>query len=386
MRRIDYFDDQVLGFMLEIRASGGKTFYQRYRDIYGRERQFKIGSAAALRVSQARRKARSVLAEAAMGSDPQTKRRELRTIPTLSEFVRNSYLPFAQNAKRSWRTDETVLRLHILPTLGHLTLDLISDKHVAALLHAMSDNGYAVGTTNRVLILLRFLFNQARKWAVPGCTNNPTIGLKTGAEVCRQRFLTHEEAQRLFIALDADENCFAANAIKLLLLTGARRNEITHAKWEYVDWRQRTLLVPVAKSGGARLIRLNTSALSLLRSVPQVHGNPYIFPSPLTGRPCASLHFPWLRIRKRCQLLDVRLHDLRHSFASFLVNRGVSLYIVQGLLGHTHARATQRYAHLTSDTLMDAAEAIGAIIAPSAISEQVSQEHSERLLQILPTD
>jgi site-specific recombinase XerD len=99
---------------------------------------------------------------------------------------------------------------------------------------------------------------------------------------------------------------------------------------------------------------------------PRLQGNPYIFPSPITGRPSASLHFPWSRIRKRSGLLDVRLHDLRHSFASFLVNRGVSLYVVQGLLGHSQARATQRYAHLTSDPLADAAELIRAVILPCA--------------------
>ena len=365
-RKIDFFDDSFPGFMLEIRASGGKTFYQRYRDAYGRERQFKIGPARVLTATQARRKARVIVAEAILGSDPQKERQELRSTPTLSQFVRETYLPFAKNAKRSWRTDETVLRLHILPKLGHFALDQVSDQNVVELLRQLREAGYASGTTNRVLVLLRFMFNLGRKWGVPGCRDNPTIGLKTTPDVCRQRFLTNEEAQRLLLALDADENRTAAFAIKLLLLTGGRRNEITYAKWEYVNWEQRTLLVPIAKSGHARLIRLNTAALELLQSLPRLQGNLYIFPSPVTGRPSASLHFPWLRIRKRCGLLDVRLHDLRHSFASFLVNRGVSLYIVQGLLGHSQARATQRYAHLTSDTLSDAAEVIRAVILPCA--------------------
>jgi integrase len=365
-RRVDFFDPNFPGFMLEVRASGRKTFYQRYRDSYGRERQFKIGSARFLTVFQARRKARAVVAKAILGSDPQKERQELRSIPTLSQFARESYLPFAKNAKRSWRTDDTVLRLHILPELGHITFDQVSDRNIAELLRQLREAGYASGTTNRVLVLLRFMFNLGRKWGVPGCVSNPTTGLKTTPDVCRQRFLTNEETQRLLQALDADENKVAACAIKLLLLTGGRRNEITQAKWEYVNWDQRTLLVPIAKSGQARLIRLNTAALELLCSLPRLPSNPYVFPSPVTGRPSASLHFPWSRIRKRSGLLDVRLHDLRHSFASFLVNRGVSLYVVQGLLGHSHARATQRYAHLTNDTLADAAELIRAVILPCA--------------------
>ena len=155
--------------------------------------------------------------------------------------------------------------------------------------------------------------------------------------------------------------------IKLLLLTGARRNEITRAKWEYIDWQKKTLLVPCSKSGRPRLIQLNSAALELLRSLPREPENAFIFPSPVTGRPSASLHFPWTRIRKRAGLNEFRLHDLRHSFASFLVNKGVSIYVVQGLLGHANVRATQRYAHLANETLSVAAELIPAVILPTQV-------------------
>ncbi|MFZ2067463.1 MAG: site-specific integrase, partial [Xanthobacteraceae bacterium] len=341
-RKVDFFDAAVPGFMVEVRSTGGKTFYLRYRDAHGRERQFKIGSAHVLTVSQARRKARAVLAEAILGHDPQRQREELRSIPTLAEFVDESYMPYAKNVKRSWQTDDTILRIHILQKFGALYLDEISNQAVADLLSRMRDQGYASGTINRVLILLRFVFNLARKWGIPGSAENPTAGLKTAPDVCRERFLAREEVQRLLTALDTDENRVAAFAIKLLLLTGARRNEVTHARWEHVNWDRRTLLVPRAKSGRPRSIHLNSAALDLLRAIERTDGNPFIFPSPVTGRPSPSLHFPWWRIRERAGLLDVRLHDLRHSFASFLVNQGVSLYVVQGLLGHTQARTTQR--------------------------------------------
>jgi integrase len=362
VRRVDFFDAAIPGFMLEVRQTGGKTFYQRYRDAHGRERQFKIGSAHVLTVSQARHKARAVLAEAILGRDPQKEREELRQIPKLAEFVDESYLPYAKNVKRSWQTDETILRIHILQKFGALHLDEITNQGIADLLSRMRDQGYASGTVNRVLILLRFIFNLARKWGVPGAAENPTAGLKTAPDVCRERFLAQDEVERLLSALEADENQVAACAIKVLLLTGARRNEITHAKWEHVNWEKRTLLVPRAKSGRPRSIHLNSAALELLRSIDRTDGSPFIFPSPVTGRPSPSLHFPWWRIRERAGLLDVRLHDLRHSFASFLVNQGVSLYVVQGLLGHTQARTTQRYAHLANDTLADAAEVVRNVI------------------------
>lgn len=368
--KVDYFDLDQRGFMLEVRASGGKTFYQRYTDERGRERQYKIGPADALTLEQARRKARIVLAQALLGEDPQDKRKELRAIPTLAELVRDRYMPHVKAYKRSWCTDETVLRIHILPPLGNLHLDEITGTAIADLIKAMRDKGYATGTTNRVLILLRYIFNLARKWKIPGIRENPTFGLSTAPDVQRDRFLTPEETQRLIASINVDENRVAAQAIMLLLLTGARRNEVTHAKWEYIDWNKSSLLVPISKTGRPRTIALNGQALALLRAIAPIPGNPYIFPSPVTGRPSASLHFPWARIRERAMLDDVRLHDLRHSYASFLVNNGISLYVVQGLLGHTQPRTTQRYAHLAQDTLLEAAEIVGRVVTnqPKALS------------------
>jgi integrase len=363
LKKIDFFDLNQRGFMLEVRRSGGKTYYQRYTDERGRERQFKIGPADIISLSAARRKGRQVQAEALVGDDPQSRRIELRAIPTLAELVRDRYLPHVKSYKRSWCTDETVLRIHILPVLGSQYIDQIRAEPIAALVGRMREKDYATGTTNRVVIVLRHIFNLARKWRVPGITENPTTGINLAPDVNRERFLSLEEAQRLVVSIEQDENTVAANAIMLLLLTGARRNEITQAKWEHLDWNQKSLLVPLSKSGKPRSISLNGAAVALLQTIRPTDGCEYIFPSPVTLRPSPSLYFPWQRIRVRAGLPDLRLHDLRHSFASFLVNRGVSLYVVQGLLGHGHTRYTQRYAHLAPDTLREAAETVGNVIA-----------------------
>jgi integrase len=334
-----------------------------------------------LTLRQAKRKAVQIKAQAILGSDPQKERQERRSIPTLSAFVEDRYLPFVRTYKRSWQTDEIVLRVHVLPRLSRLFLDEITTERIVEIVAAMRGDEYAPGTVGRVIVILRYLFNLARKWNVLGASENPAAGIPVPPDVQRNRFLDQLEIKKLVEVLASDENQVAAKAILLLLLTGARRNEITHARWEYVDLQASTLFVPLSKSGKSRYVFINAAAAEVLASVPRLPDNPYIFPSPITGRPSASLHFPWRRIRRRAGLDDVRLHDLQHSFASALVNDGKDLYAVQRLLGHANAKATQRYAHLARKTLADAAEAMGKVVGPilkevSRVSEEVIDDLS----------
>jgi integrase len=348
--------------MLGVRSSGGKTYYQRYTDERGRQRQFKIGPADVLTLKQARRKATKIKAEAILGGDPQQARENRRAIPTLKSFIDERYLPFIKGYKRSWKTDETVLRVHIIPELGRYFLDEITPDIIIALTNKLRVAEYAPGSVGRVIIILRYVFNLAVKWKVLPHGTNPASGIPVPPDVQRSRYLSKDEAARLLASIRIDENQIAANAIMLLFLTGARRNEITQAKWSYIDWPQRTLFVPKSKNGQPRYVQLNSAAIELLKSVPRANANPYIFPAPATGRPMPHLFFPWDRIRKRACLQDFRLHDLRHSFASFVINNRGDLYEVQKLLGHLNPRTTQRYAHLSRERLAQAAEVMTSIV------------------------
>ena len=280
-KKIDYFDTTMRGFMLEVRASGGKTYYQRYSDERGRERQFKIGAADVLPLRQAKRKALQIKAQAILGSDPPRERQERRSIPTLSAFVAQRYLPFVRTYKRSWQTDEIVLRVHVLPRLGHLFLDEITTERIIEIVTAMRSNDYAPGTVGRVIVILRYLFNLACKWDALGANENPAAGIPVPPDVQRNRFLDKFESKKLVEVLVRDENQVAAKAILLLLLTGARRNEITHARWEHVDLETSTLFVPLSKSGKSRYVILNADAVAVLRSIPRLPGNPFVFPHQL---------------------------------------------------------------------------------------------------------
>jgi integrase len=284
-----------------------------------------------------------------------------RSIPTLRFFIEDRYLPFIKGYKRSWKTDETVLRVHILPELGRYFLDEITPEFIIELTNKMRGAEYAPGSVGRVIIILRYVFNLAIKWKIVPPGTNAASGIPVPPDVQRSRYLTKEEAARLLASIRVDENQIAAKAIMLLFLTGARRNEVTQAEWSYIDWEQCTLLVPKSKNGQPRYVQLNSKALDVLRTVPRVAGNPHVFPAPSTGRPMPHLFFPWDRIRKRAGLQDFRLHDLRHSFASFVINSRDDLYEVQKLLGHSNPRTTQRYAHLSREKLAQAAEVMVSI-------------------------
>lgn len=258
--------------------------------------------------------------------------------------------------------DERIARQHIFPALGKYQLTDIPCNDVL-LWHADCCTKFAPSTVNRIVALLKAVFNYAERLEFLDKHHNPTkhiVALKVPYQ--RERYLSQKEARRLLQVLNEYPNYLPALAIKLLLYTGARKSEILQARWEYLSIGQHILTVPLSKSGRARYIALSDAALSVIRSLPRRKGCPFLFPSRDGTKPFCDLFIPWKKFRTQAGIPDVRLHDLRHSFASFLVNAGESLYTVQALLGHSNPKITMRYAHLAQHSLIKAANTVGKIV------------------------
>jgi len=355
-RRIDLFDTKTKGMIVEVRPSGGKTYYLRFVDRRGRSRQIKLADVRDVSLAQARQLADAMRNRIALGEDPVAEKSLAKSIPTLEEFFYKRYLVFVKTYKKAWDCDESIFRNHILPKIGKKYLDEITKDDIVRLIHDRRAKGCAAGSANRTLVLIRYMFNLALKWETVGMTKNPSAGIvQMDDPPTKERFLTAEEVQRLYEAVCHSDNKILRYIVPMLILTGARKREVLDAKWEDVDVKLGAWRIPMTKSGRPRHVPLSAGVITLLHSIPRITDCPYIFANPNTAKPYTSIFNSWNSARIEAGLADVRMHDLRHSFASFLVNHGRSLYEVQRLLGHTQIKTTQRYAHLSQDTLMEAA-------------------------------
>ena len=357
-----YFDQSLKGFILEVRKSGGKTFYLRYQSDR-KTRLYKLGDAQALSANDARAEAKKIKSKIELGYKPHTEKLLRQSTPTLDEFYLEHYLPHIKQRNRSWKTNESVFINHILPKLGSLLMSDITRYAISQLHTQQLEKGFKPATANKLPTYLRVAFNLAIKWQIPGVTVNPASNCELFAENNKiERYLTKIEAKRLMSSVVQSENKMLKYIVTFLLLTGARRNECLHAKWEDFDFVAMTWTIPLSKSGSVHHVPVTTPLLNLLNTVPRSNANPFVFPNAKTGEPYVTIFTAWNRARKKAGLSDVRLHDLRHTYASTLVNSGRSLYEVQALLGHANIAVTQRYAHLSNDSLMAAASCAGILV------------------------
>lgn len=357
-RKLRIFDDKLTGFIMEVWASGGVTFYVRYRDQRARQREIKLGKLGDVTVDQARRRAQEIRAEAALGRfDPAAERDRLRAIPTFSEFVENRYLPDAKGRLRSYRDHEGFYRLRLKAQWGNKRLDEIRPADVADFQERLRRQGLTEASVNRYTAFIRRVFNLALEWeAYEG--KNPAQRAQMRREQHRERFLSEDELRAFFRALQLVANRSAAHALALLAATGARRGEALGARWEHIDRDRRLWTVPLSKSGRSRHIPLSDAALTILEAQWKAGGkdSEWVFPGHDRAKPIFDLKKPWARAKALAGLDDdLRIHDLRHTFASTLVGKGRSLHEVGTLLGHSQVSMTMRYAHLAPQRLIEAA-------------------------------
>ncbi|WEK40528.1 MAG: tyrosine-type recombinase/integrase [Candidatus Brevundimonas colombiensis] len=354
-KKTDWYDTTITGFVLECRSTGGKTYYLRYVDQAGRQKQYKIGGSNDVTFAAAKKKAQQLRSEVVMGGDPGAQKALVKSVPLYGELAA-MHLESVKDQK-SYPSIEMCMRVHIVPRWGKTRLTDINSRTVAQWLTEKRAKGLSPASVEKLRVLLGRSFVLGSSWDVPGTDKNPTRGLGKRLNNGRERFLSAEEAARLREAVAASQNPQLQHIVGLLLLTGARLRELLDARIDHVDIERRSWLIPTSKTGKPRHVPLSTAALAIIEQLPRFKGCPWLVPNPETRLPFVSIKHGWQRAIREAKLPGLRLHDLRHSAASFMVNSGVDLFAVGKVLGHASYQSTQRYSHLANDTLLKAVEA-----------------------------
>ena len=380
-RDIYIWDCELAGFGLKVTPKGSKVYLAQYRvgGRKGRTRRVTIGKhgspwtdpttgiAKTLTPDTARGEAKRLLGLAAAGCDPAEEKTQARKDPTISELC-DLYLEHgcATQKESTLISDRGRIERHIKPLLGRRRVKTVSRADIQRFMQDVASGktagkkstggrGRSIvrggrGAANRTLALLSSIFRFAVDSGLRG--DNPCLGTKRFSGQKRERFLSPKELERLGDALAVAEregaNIYAVNAIRLLALTGCRKSEILSLKWDYVDWEHSCARLPDSKSG-ARVVPLGAAALEVLALLPRTGAHPFVFPSNRSDGHFIGLQKFWEKIREQADFPGVRLHDLRHGFASVAVSGGDSLYLVGKVLGHLQARTTERYAHVSDD-------------------------------------
>lgn len=354
------WDSEIKGFGIRIFPSGRRTYFVQYRNQFGETRRKKIGVHGVITADLAREEAKKLLGDVARGEDPSTKHKLIirNTGQSMQDLADQYLLLHAKpnKAPKSYKEDMAKLKNIILKRYAHLRVDAISTLDLQKL---HSDLQKTPVQANRTMALLSKMFNFAIQWGWR--SDNPTKDIKKYKEHGRDRWLNDEEVQKLLTSLNNYHNQNIANAIRLLVLMGARKTEVLSAKWDQIDlekgtWTKRA---PSTKQRKMEYLPVSSSVLEILRKMKTHADSPFLFPGKIPGQPLKDPKKAWNTIRNQADVPDVHIHDLRHTFASHLVSSGVSLSIVGKLLGHTQASTTQRYAHLADAPLREAAELFG---------------------------
>ena len=360
--RIEFCDSDLPGLYIEVRATspGQGTYYLRYKDNNGKTCHQKINRTTDTTLADARKKAKNLKAEIELGADPRGEENAKKAIPSYSEFFEQHYLPYVKPRKRSWEKDEEMYRLRLNAVFGSQRLNQITRQQIQGFHTTLKGQGLSASTCNHYIKLLKHSLNLAIDWALLDI--NPAVRIPLFHEDNKmENYLSELELEQLITVLRTDENRTICLIILYLLSTGARLNEALQTTWSQIDQPRQGWRIPASNSKSKRIrsVPLNDSAIDVLN---QLSTHDYLFINKQTGEPYTTIHKVWGRLRRKAGLTHLRIHDLRHQYASFLVNSGRTLYEVQQILGHSDPSVTQRYAHLSTKALQDAANSASVII------------------------
>lgn len=356
--KTDYYDvSGITGFVLEVRASGGKTYYLRYADAAGRQKQHKIGRVEDVTFAAAKKQAQKLRSSVVMGGDPGAAKAEAKAVPLFSEIA-DQHMTYARLNLRSHEDVASIFKIHLLPKFGKARVADITRPMVSQFLADKREAGLAPVTVEKIRVIMHRCYELAAQESVPGCDKNPCRGIKRPQMVfARERFLSADEATRLKAAAASSRNTQLRPIIELLLQTGARKRELLDAKWAHLDLERRLWVIPTSKTNRPRRVPLSQDALDIIEALPRFPGCAWLIPNPATREPYTCLKSAWREAIKKANLPGLRIHDLRHSAASFMCAAGVPLYSVGTVLGHANVSTTSRYAHLSGTSLLEAVEA-----------------------------
>ena len=357
--------------LVSAKNQGQGTYYFRYKDSTGKTCHQKIGRTADISLADARKQAKALRAEIALGADPRADQKAKRAIPTLSEFFDDTYLPYAKVHKRSWKRD-TQLFARVKEKFGHLRLDQITKQQVSVFHAGILEEGLSAASADHHPKLLRRMFSMAIEFGL--IDKNPLANFKLFNHDNKvEHYLDDVQLGQLMDVLRTDSNRAVCNIAIMLLGTGCRLNEILSCKKSDIDVPNRVLKIAASNSKSKRIrtVPLNDASLDIIfKQFEDTEGYEYLFINHHTGQPYSTIMKVWIRLRNKAGLPHLRLHDLRHSFASFLVNSGRTLYEVQQILGHSQSIVTERYAHLSTKTLQDASNSASVIIQGAIASSK----------------
>lgn len=356
-KKLVLWDTQIPGYVMEVRSSGSATLSLKWTDEHGVQRQHKIGLRGDISADKARKIAQRLRSEVVLGNNPAVEKAEKKAVPTYAELAKQ-HLADAKTYQRSYTTTEMYMNNHIVPRWGKLRLSEIKGQDIALWLAQKREEGLAPATVEKIRVIFARSYELARRWKMAGSEINPVKDVpRIKFSNARERFLTTDEVKRLMEACEKSDNSQLKSIIGLLMLTGARRNELLHAKWSHIDLERKAWLIPTSKTGKHRYVPLSGAAVAIIEQLPKYKDCDWLLPNPDTKEPFVSIKHSWDTARTEAKLPGLRLHDLRHSAASAMINSGVDLYTVGRILGHADHKSTMRYSHLANDTLLAAVEA-----------------------------